>query len=129
MFDKFDRSNLDHIRHRLNETLGELSQELNIQFNVGRITFSDKTFGCRLEAILENGESADKVMWDKHCYKYGLTEDDYGQTFKMGNGRTVKTVTIKPRNRKYPIIVEDVENRKRYKMAPIFVKAAIDKGV
>lgn len=46
---------------------------------------------------------------------YGLEEDDLGAVYKTYNGKTMKIVGLKTRNRKYPIIVED-ESGSRYKV-------------
>lgn len=63
------------------------------------------------------------------CYMYGLSPDIYGEKVLLSNGEICKIKNIKPRNRKYPIIVWSEQSNKSYKLSPrqtMFAKERYD---
>lgn len=53
--------------------------------------------------------------------QYGLHPDSLNKLYKTSKGHTVRIKGIAARNRKYPIIVDDLTDSKRYKVSPSWV--------
>ena len=116
-----DRVKAKQIRKYLEEMFDkvekEIEEELNIKFKVGNISYSNEYATIKLEAsdIGENGEALSKeaISFQKLAEFYGLKASDLGKTFKV-MGNTYKIVGLKPRSKKYPILVQ--KGNSTYKM-------------
>ena len=100
---------LETIRKDMKMALSMVEATHNLEFNIGKITYSSHTFRVSLEAAIgKNGEEANlaQTKWDKECYGFGLTRADYGKRFES-NGKFYTIVDIRPRATKRPIVVKD----------------------
>ena len=103
---------LELIRKDMKTALSMVEATHNLQFNIGKITYSSHTFRVSLEAAIgKNGEEADlaRTKWDKECYGFGLTRADFGKRFKSHSGKMLTIIDIRPRATKRPIVVVDDE--------------------
>ena len=125
-----DRAKVKKVRTFL-ETLFEkaekkMGKELGVKISVGNISFSTDNATVKIEVadIGEGGEvqSREVVDFKNYASMYGLKATDYGKTFKM-RGTSYKIVGMKPRSKKYPIIVE--ADGKQYKVSADIVKSGL----
>jgi len=125
--DNFNKDNLFLLRNELEKELEVVGSKFGISFNVNTIRFSNKNMHCKLEGNLsDNGsnESFLAIEFKEKCHKYGLKPEDLGKTF-TSNDKSFKIIGLKVRNRKYPIIVEDIYTGKSYKFTENQVRHGI----
>ena len=106
------------MRNSINDKLSELESEFNIKIKLGRISYGDNNFTAKVETnLVKDGKVVETIAIDFDRYKdaWGL-KFPLGYTFNMTD-TIYKVVGLKPRNRKYPIICEALNNGKRYKMS------------
>jgi len=118
------------IREKFENFAAQLLQETGVALKLGAIRYDESSFRATMEGYISvgaDGESADKIAWDKHCVHYGLQPEDFGKTVTIGFGRVYKLVGLKPRNRKYPIIGEC--HGKRYKVPAEEICIALTKEI
>ena len=124
---EFNRNNLDIMRTSINSKLAELESDFNIKIELGRISYGDNNFTSKVNCnLIKDGQVVETIATDFDRYKdaWGL-EFSLGTTF-ISNNSTYKVLGLKPRNRKYPIIAEDISNGKRYKFSEEKMKFLCD---
>jgi len=60
--------------------------------------------------------------WNRNCHRYNLNPSDFHQVITLNYGRLhgkYKVVDLKPRSKKYPIVVEEVGNDKKRWELPV----------
>ena len=115
---EFNRNNLDIMRTSINSKLAELESDFNIKIELGRISYSDNNFTSKVNCnLIKDGQVVETIATDfDRCKEAWGLEFSLGTTF-ISNNSTYKVLGLKPRNRKYPIIAEDISNGKRYKFS------------
>lgn len=117
---QFNRKNLETMRNSINDKLSELESEFNIKIKLGRISYGDDNFTAKVETnLVKDGKVVETIAidFDRYKHAWGL-KFPLGYTFHMNMSDSVyKVVGLKPRNRKYPIICEELSSGKRYKMS------------
>lgn len=102
---------LETIRKDMELALSMVESTHNLQFKIGRMTYSRSTFSCKIEAgmSIDGGEAnIEKNLWDKDCYMFGLHKDDFGKRFKTIQGDVYTIEGIRSRKTKYPIVGKDM---------------------
>ena len=120
---KFERGHDTMIRLQIDAALADLGEQHGISINAGNATYSDNTITFKLELQIEGFDPL-KDAFEKSCEWFGLKPEDYGREFVKGV-RLYKIVGLKPRNRKYPIICQDMKTGKHYKLPEADVQAAL----
>ena len=117
------------MRVEITEALEKIGEKYGIAFSLGRITFDDVSFRVTVEAGLTTtpGEPMMAIDFRKHCHKYGFKASDLGRVFTNTRLERFEIVGLKPRNRKYPIIGQDVRTQKQYKFTPTTVRMGLFK--
>jgi len=80
-------------------------------------SFTDRVYKPRIEFVELVDSDATNVAqqeWNTYCHLLGFEKSDYLRHVLI-NGRRAKLVAIKPRNRKYPVIVEMLDDNSRRK--------------
>ncbi len=109
------KQKIKEMRTEIQNVLDEYGEKKGIQIELGHIRFDDTSFTSKIKVIMaENNEKAEKIEWDKVCDLFNLKKEDYGKIVDL-TGEKYKLVKIKPKSRKYPLVVEKMENGKRYK--------------
>jgi hypothetical protein len=121
--EKFERRHVTMIREEIDAALADLSEQHGISINAGNATYSDNTITFKLELQIEGFDPL-KDAFEKSSEWFGLKPEDYGREFVKGV-RLYKIVGLKPRNRKYPIICQDMKTGKHYKLPEAAVQAAL----
>jgi len=66
----FTSANLDEIRSKMNTALSNIEKEYGIKFNIGRMRYTNTSFTCKIESLIDNpGEE----------FKPGETKLEYGR--------------------------------------------------
>lgn len=71
---------------------------------------------------LKEKRYGDSYEFNAICEKYGFSPNDYKRQFKDHNGHTARLINIRPKNRKYPCIIEDMDTNEIYKATPEFTR-------
>ena len=128
--DKITKDNIDLVKTRILEALLPVGEELGLSFDFGRGTYNSNNFVTQLEVMIDNDDgvamSREATDFQQYSWKYGLRSDQLGVVFASDNSN-YRIVGCKIKNRKYPIIVEDINSGNRYKFAASTVKTAMDK--
>lgn len=110
-----DRKKVKEFRKEISEVLEKYGKEKGVQIELGNIRFDNNSFTGKIKVILaENEEKAEQIEWNKYCNRFNLKEKDYGKIVDF-MGQKYRIVQLKPKSRKYPLIVETINTKKRYK--------------
>ena len=127
--DKITKDNIDMVKTRILEALLPVGEELGLSFDFGRGTYNSNNFVTQLEAMIDNdgvAMSREATDFQQNSWKYGLRSNHLGAVF-ASDSSNYRIVGCKIKNRKYPIIVEDINSGNRYKFTAETVKIAVDK--
>lgn len=106
---KFDSSKLELLRSDLNKLLESYGMKDNIEFSIGRITYSDAYCNFSIKAYSKtiggdlDGRAAEFI---RNANVVGIPADWYGKTV-MAAGVPHVITGINTRARKFPIIITD----------------------
>lgn len=115
------------LREELNAALALVEKETGLKIKVGKCRYQSNKATYTIEALtVQDGVVFDEAATDFEvfCGDYGLEREHLGQVVTI-HGNTRKIVGLKKRNRKFPIILEDVKTGKRYKYRASTIKAAL----
>ena len=117
--EKFTATNLKNLRSEFEELLAEFGQKHNINFDIGRISYSDETAKLKIDMAIANGKEnpVQQKRWEDYINSnpwYNLENVEYGKSFNY-QGKTYKIFDIAPRSKKRPIIVDCITDGKSYK--------------
>ena len=114
-----DDKNLKEIGREVQDAISMVESEFNVKFNFEGI--EQRATGARFifdmrELSVDGGSAIDPwaVTWNAHATTLGFNLSDRGKTF-TSNNRTFKLLGLKPRNRKYPMIAENIKTGRSYK--------------
>lgn len=114
---KFTRANVKSLRTEIQTALNKIGKKHNILIDIGgSMSFDADSFGVRLKGrAVANKTDADKSDFEKHCRKFGMVPAHFGRIVKLPEGN-FEICGIKPRGRKYPILVRNGQG-KSYKIS------------
>lgn len=128
----FTEKNLNMLRKDMENYLKILSIKHKVSFKLGKITYTDQAFSCKLDALivdkatdLEKNPIAIRAEknWDSYYFKYGLQKTDLGKKFNHKN-YVFRIVGITPNKKIRPILCFD-ETNKEYSNFPIILLKSI----
>lgn len=126
--ERFDRKTAKAVGLAVIEAVNDAVEELGLVATQKPGTFDAGSFTMKIElaTVDENGDprTHERTDFVEFASLFNLEPEDYGREF-VSDGRTLKIVGLKPRNRSYPIIVEDVNTGKRYKFRGHAVEMAL----
>lgn len=105
------------LSNEIEEVLQKVGDKYGVDISGGNIRYSniDATMQLKLAKKLVDGKPYEQAEFEKYCYQYGLTPNDYKRKIEA-NGTTYVLIGLNPKAPKYPLLVENEEN-KCYKMA------------
>jgi hypothetical protein len=120
----FTKENIKAIRTELTDVLNDYATVSGFKVQLGTIKFDDNSFKLTVKGIDDElpGEDFLGKEFLLHCEEYGFEPEDLGKNFKDAKGNVFILTGIKKKNRKYPVIAENVDTKKPYKFAPEAVK-------
>ena len=127
------KTQVANARKELDAALKQVAAKIGIDFSIGRITFTDATFRCKLEAVVRGATGAaapvniKSVALQRNAYLLGNTFDET-KNYRSGTLGTVKFVGFNAAARKYPFVVLQVATGKRYKIGTLSAKSMVTAG-
>lgn len=112
------------IRKELELALGAALEDLGLKADFGNMTFSGNKVTTKLTVSVAD-YNAQKEEFDNACYKYGLTPENYRDSFES-NGERYELVGIKPRSHKYPFVGKRASDGKKYKFGKFILSQLLD---
>ena len=88
--------------------------------------------GAILEHVFDAGNDLISSYHDARnyfaaaSYMYGLRPSDFGRRISASGGKTLEISGLQPKNRKYQVLLRDVETGERHKASPAYVKRALE---
>ena len=131
---QFNRTNLKTIRAEIDAALAGVLAKHGLTADLGNIRFGTTDFRCKLNvevasttgpAAVADTTSANERKFKTHAWKFGLTGDEFGKTFKS-RGTSFTIIEINPRAKRggYPVIAKNARGTE-YKFAASFAKEAV----
>jgi hypothetical protein len=120
------KSNIATIRSDVEAALAAVAKKHGLTITVGRITYDDSSFRCKVE-----GEATVSNSAVKQSSKLGLATvlgDKFNEKeiYISSSLGLVKFVDYRPSSYKYPVIVEQVQTTKRFKLSTLQAKALVN---
>jgi hypothetical protein len=105
--------NIKLIRQSYQNAIDKVNEDLGLTGGLGRITYDREgdRFSGKLEIFVGN---PDRILWNKHCHKYGMKSEHFGQTF-IYMAQRYKIDGIKSRRCEYPILAKNLDTDVRHK--------------
>ena len=114
---KFDRTNLKTLRADIDAALATVMAKHGLTANIGNIRFGDTDFRCKLnvevagntgQGPVADADAAAERKFKANAWKFGLTGDEFGKTFKS-RGVAFTIIEINPRAKRggYPVIAKN----------------------
>jgi len=128
----FDRGTCREIQAEIVELLKQRYPNLHVEAHGGKFASngSNFTFPLELAVVGSDGQAETQEVreFKTNARLYGLKPEDLGKTFHSpGSGKRFKITGLKPRNRRYPIMAEELGTKRGYKFAAIVVKQALER--
>ena len=126
----FDKNTLDSIREDLNKVLKSYGIQKNIDFKIGKISYTESNFRTTLEAFnIENGGNADQIAFEQNCHRFGIPSDWFGKDVEI-NGSRYSVNGVNTRARKYPINLKNLNTGMvDKKCSASMIRAQVSNGV
>lgn len=108
-------------RSEFKDAVAELEKKHGISISIGNINYNSTKFTTKLEVVDsrpdEDGNvvTGEQAAFNANCGVVGLSPHHYNAKFSHRRNDYI-LVGVKPRNRRYPIIAEDVISGRRYKL-------------
>ena len=127
------KTQVANARKELDAALATVAAKIGIDFSIGRITFTESTFRCKLEAVVRGATGAaapvnvKSVALQRNAYLLGNTFDET-KNYRSPSLGTVKFVGYNAAARKYPFVVLQVSTGKRYKLSSMSSRNIVTAG-
>jgi hypothetical protein len=112
-----DTTKLKHLRKQIQGALDDIADVEKLKLRLGNISYSDVGFTARItaeELDSDGGSKKDQKEWDD-AVRYGFVKSEWMNKIVMDFNRKRYTVVgYNFKKRKYPVIIESLENGKRY---------------
>jgi len=109
------------VTKEVEKALNGVAEKFGLAVKVGTRRFGTKDMRFPVEFVItevdkDSGEmlSPEAMAYKKLAGSFGLDSEWLGAEFETYQGR-YKIVGLKPRNRKYPVLADDVRTGKKYK--------------
>tara|TARA_B100000424_G_scaffold130850_1_gene99227 strand:- start:418 stop:846 length:429 start_codon:yes stop_codon:yes gene_type:complete len=114
--ESFDKNNLTEMRIAINEALARVSENYNVDFKIGRISYESLGFSAKIDASLV----IDGKTHTKESRDFLSLAEMYGCEFPLGfkfdyNGVDYIVDGFKPRSRKFPVLATNQDTKASYK--------------
>ena len=130
---KITTTTLRDFRISFGETVKSLEEKHGITIEIGNITYEADGSGFRFKAEVTNGtpDEAKKVQFERELNTYSyrfdaLTPEMYGMKIDDPKLGECKLVAIKPRARKFPMVIEQVSTGRRYRTTYDAIKRSLN---
>lgn len=116
------KAKVQQISQEMKTALKEIAQKHGLDVNIGNIGYNCTKFSTKLTvSVLGNhgeNQEADKKEFELYAPRFGIKPSAFGKTFDL-SGKQATVIGIKPRAKKYPVIVETTTGK--YKVNTIML--------
>lgn len=128
---KFDKNIVYVVKDQLKEELIEVGDKMGLDIVIRNGKFTDTQLSLKIDlrVLNDSGEAVLQMAEDfkQYAEMYGLQPSDLGKKVTY-NGAKHEIVGLKPKNRKYPIIVKNLENGTKYKITAREIKLYLNEN-
>lgn len=124
---KFDKNNLNTIRHDMEQVLATVAAQHGIVLKLGTITYDATTFSVTLKSEIKDLPIADTKEgrdWVTHASNWGFTADMLGTVFSH-NGKRLQIIGYLRDCSTNVVSLRDMASGKKLKCSPAFVKGCL----
>ena len=117
--------NSKSIMSKITEALLQIEKSEGVKIDFG---FSDTYTGLQFRGVVKDNQSKqlEESLNLSVCRRIGFTQNIVGVVFtSSASGGNFRITSIQQKNRKYPVIAENLENGKSYKFSVASVKKAL----
>lgn len=123
-----DSNKIDRVQSKIKKLIAQVEKEENVEIKFGTCRYNAAEYGTRMTVRSSDTNNKAVVKADEAtCKRLGLPANVIGMSFTTGRSR-MKIVEIKTRNRKYPVICENVKTNKRYKYSVSHINGFLGKS-
>ena len=115
------RNNVKTLRADMDAALAKVLAKHGVTADLGRMTFTNSEVRCKLTVSVDSGapssvantDANEERKFKQNAYKFGLTGNEFGRTFKS-RGTAFTIISINPRAKRdgYPIIAQNARGTK-----------------
>lgn len=116
------RKDVQNLRDEMDAALAKVLAKHGVTADLGRMTFTNEEVRCKLTVSVNSTgpvgavastDSAEERKFKQYAYKFGLTGDEFGKTFKS-RGTAFTIIKINPRAKRdgYPVIAQNARGTK-----------------
>lgn len=121
----FNSKEFERFRAACTEALKSVGEEFQLSINATSIKYGDNDFTLKLECKRTDAGDLDKIAFERDCELFGFSAADYNKVFIYDRKRYA-LVGFSLSSPKYPILCNEVESGKTYKMTEAVVKRAME---
>ena len=102
------RTEVKAMKLELEAAIATIEKKHGYKITIGSMGYSDTGFTAKIVGeSTANGRNPGKEDFEANCFRFGIPHTWFGKTIKIKN-TTYKITGIKPRSRKYPIVLTNV---------------------
>lgn len=122
-----DKQTAKTVMTELDAAVQEVLEKHGLRLKAIRSTYSTVDLQVRMTLISSDpGEAPEVIDWHRYHASYGLPEDALGKTVAIpGSAQAYIIRGLDIGRRKYPVVVERMDNRKRYVLPAWRVKQGL----
>lgn len=109
------RETVAEIQHEIREAAKGILTAHGLKITNNRATFEETEVSLRL-TINPVGHNKEAEAFKANADRFGMSADDLGRELQIPGGPRVTIIGLKPKNRKYPVIVQEVGTERRFKL-------------
>jgi len=110
----FEKKDVNDLRFKMLMALERMGQEIGMRFEIGNIRYTDFDVKCQVFGYLPQGKPQIETDYEKNQKMQNLYP--LGKIIDAPRINECKILGLKPRARKYPLIVEQIKTGKRYRL-------------
>lgn len=111
----FTKQQFEQFRRESEEALKTIAEKYNVNIKTGKIKYDSDSFDMNVSVTKKevNGKSFEQAEFEKYCFLYGFSPEDYNKTFISG-GKKFILYGFKTSARTMPVLAKGNDG-KNYK--------------
>lgn len=125
----YDKRKIQDLNDEFRSVVDALAAKYNLTVKHGVMRWDSREARVAVtffDPVTASGDvkSHAQTEWEKDCLYFGFLKEDFGRTIVHHDGQKATICGLKPRSKKYPILME--MGGKTYKFARSTVRSALD---